>query len=236
MGQAIQQVLEDFYNFRIWERFPEEDRLASALTKLTEARVRQAYLRRKGPPDPIIFTEMLDTCTQGVLGFVPTLKGSGFWGMEMKPEVPLEMDVGDGVKIGGRVDFLVEPQDGGMILDGKNSQSKKNVDPDQLRWYGVLFKSHYGIPPKSLGFVWYRHPYVSGTPETGITWHTMTPQDESRMVEKAKKVRFRMDDHQFDPQPSAANCRFCDYASVCSERFTSASSGDFPEGPMSLGG
>lgn len=235
MGKTIQRVLEDFYNYRVWERIPDPQQLLVGLKKLTEARVIRAYKKRQGPHSAEVFTEMMETCLCGVENYITTLRGTGLWGIEMGSEVPLELDIGDGVKIGGRIDFLSTPENGSYVLDGKNSKHKAYVDSDQLRWYAVLYKGMYGHFPKKLGFVWFRFPFNAASKEKGITWHKVTEQDETRLIQKSKKIRLQMVGHNFEPTPSQMNCRFCDYSTVCPERYQGAV-GDLPEGPTSLKG
>jgi predicted RecB family nuclease len=148
------------------------------------------------------------------------MKHHKFLGPYARSEVELFGYVNDHLPVGGRADFIIRRDDTGItLLDGKNSKTKmKYVDPDQLRWYAMVFALSYNKFPDRLGFVWYRYPYEAGTEETGVDWVEFTKRDLQELAKRGKAVRDGQLKERFEPTPSAKTCRFCDYESVCESR------------------
>lgn len=220
MGQVIQKVWEETYERNLWERFATIEKLETFLLRVSDAFLNQEYLRKNGPYDSDEYSEMIEVCRQGVSSYITTAKHYGIWGVRAKPELRMEADLGGGVIIGGRADFVFEPAEGGIILDGKNTKNPSSVKNDQLRWYALLYQHTYGVKPKKLGFVWYRYPFDEEKNQKGIKWVRYTKKDEERLVEKAKRVHLKMHAGDFEPNPSENSCSFCDYRSVCDARYS----------------
>ena len=167
MGHTIQEVVEIMYNERWWE-------VPSTIVDKCEAQTKKSFskfLRRvkyidwkTAPPR----TELLETCRQGVLGYLRTFAKHKFVGSY----VGVEEDMGGWVdpltEVRGRADVVFKRKDTGItILDGKNSREywdRKHkapmvyTDPDQLRWYALCYYLQHSVIPDRLGFVYYRYP------------------------------------------------------------------------------
>ena len=224
MGIVIGDVMERFYNDELWK---DQKELKYRLKKMVEKEynflISQKYVDFRQSPSR---QEMLDTCVNGVLGFLKTLKYNRLLGPYARSEVNLLAYVNPYCPIGGRADIIIRRDDTGItILDGKNSMSKgKYTDPDQLKWYALCFYLSKGVKPDRLGFVYYRYPY--GTPiegsdevETGleiISWDKDI--DLKALAERAVKVSKGIHKEKFAPTPSPSSCKFCDYEKECDAR------------------
>lgn len=220
MGQTIQAVWEDFYNHKLWSRsFKKAETLPRLLDIMTEHKLNSMLQNLR--PDSFVrllsHEEMLKVCKQGVIGTVSTFQHHELWRIPMRVEIDLEARV-YGVKVGGRADFVVEPKEGGILLDGKNTTNKESVHPDQLRWYGLLYRAKYGEYPNKLGFVYYRYPYDPLTEETGISWVSLHSNEVESLADKIREVHLRMVGRDFVATPSPAACRWCKYKEVCPDK------------------
>lgn len=153
-------------------------------------------------------------------------------GPRMGAEVKLDADFEEG-KIAGRADFIIKrtkPYHDLCIIDGKGSRWRdKYVDPDQVRWYGMLYKHHHGVAPDKLAFLYWRYD-----PPESMDWVEFTEEelDEllirvrrnlmkiSRKKEKLARKTIQEARRVFLPVAEKANpreahekgCRFCPYA------------------------
>lgn len=221
MGIVIQAVLEDFYNKQMWVR-PElrGAELKRHLIRMTKDKLTSTLPHHYIDWNKISFEEMEETCVNGVVGYLPTMKYHKLLGSYAKSEVELSGNVTNWLPVGGRADFIIRREDTGTtILDGKNSGTKmKYVDPDQLRWYALCFSLAYHKLPTRLGFVWFRFPYDPETGEEGIDWVEFTKRDLKGLVDRAIQVRRNQEKEKFDPTPSAKVCKFCDFETICEAR------------------
>lgn len=243
MGDVIQGVLEVFYNESLWK---DPSTLTSKLDALIDTMYDKYLSRHKidWAESPSQF-EMLTVIRDGVFGFLQTFKAHKLVGPYAKSEVGLYPMLRD-IPLGGRLDFvLVLPDKSILILDGKNGKRYKDKktgeltktfdDPDQLRWYALLYYLVYGVYPTKLGFIRFRFPYgwrppesewpldVFGRPtppepETGIEWVSFTEADMVRLIQKAEITYAKLMARQFDPTPSSETCKRCDFESVCEVR------------------
>lgn len=231
MGIAIQDAVEKMYNDELY-------RNPTVLSQKMLDLVEKAFHREESRPWNTISyaearmsrAEMLQICRDGVVGFLQTMKAHRLLGPYAKAEVDLVGWVDKENPIGGRADTIIRREDTGVtIIDGKNTAHKmKYTDPDQLRWYALLFKLAYRELPSRLAYVWYRFPHgkVSRDSEgveqveTGVEWVEFDEDDLKGLAQRALLAKKGMRGHQFDPQPSAKGCRFCDYESVCEARQT----------------
>jgi hypothetical protein len=60
--------------------------------------------------------------------------------------------------------------------------------------------------------------YKDREPATGIVWVEFSREDLKGLAKRGIDVRRAMEREQFGAAPSPANCRFCDYETVCPER------------------
>lgn len=218
MGIVIQSAVESFYNDELWRK-PQD--LKHRLTQITKAafakELAENYIDWRASPDQ---SELEQVCIDGVIGYLRTMKHHKFLGPYARAEVKMKGWIDKWNEVAGYADTIVRRDDTGItIIDGKNSKTKnKYVDPDQLRYYAMVFYLTYDrTMPDRLAFVWYRYPY-DGKDETGVEWVECTKQDIQRMARRAVDVRKKMNKQLFDPTPSSASCRFCDYETVCAAR------------------
>ena len=173
---------------------------------------------------------MLDVVRDGITGYIATMKAHRFLGTYAKAEVNLVGWIDKWNPIGGRADTIVKRDDTGVtIIDGKNTKHKmKYTDPDQLRWYALLFKLAYREIPDRLAYVWYRFPHGMKTQgpdgaeviESGVEWVEFDEEDLQGLAQRALDAKKGMWKQEFQPTPSPSTCRFCDYESVCEARQT----------------
>lgn len=230
MGIAIQYAIERMYNDELW-RDPKS--LPDTLIRLTV----EEWDRLTEKPDNWIDynvagdrESLLTVCRNGVMGFLRTMKANKIIGPYARAEVDFVGALSPTNPIGGRADLVVKRDDTGVtIYDGKNSQSKgKYTDPDQLRWYALLYWLQHRELPQRLAFIYYRYPY--GTPildpmgnptdevESGLDFVPFSEDDLNRLAHRANEARQKIEAAQFDPTPSPSQCKFCDYADVCAAR------------------
>jgi predicted RecB family nuclease len=148
------------------------------------------------------------------------MKAHKFIGPYAKAEVGLVGWIDQYTQVGGRADLIIRRDDSGLtILDGKNTK-RKDPDPDQLRWYALLFKLSYKQVPERIGFVWYRFPYNEDTGESGVEWVPFTDEDLEGIAQRVVQARLSMRKGKFDPTPTPTNCKYCDFETVCEARKT----------------
>ena len=220
MGIVIAKAMEDLYNLELW-RDPKnlKDNLEAIIKKEFKLQLFKKYVDwEKAPTEE----EMLDVCLEGIRGFLPTMKHHKLLGQYSKSEVNMIAELEGGIKVGGRADLIIIRNDEVGIYDGKNSKSKgRYTDPDQLRWYGMLYRATTGVLPNKLGFIYYRYPYGmdnEGIIEQGVDFVDYTTHHLDSLESRAKEVMQGMYALNFDPTPKAKNCQFCDYESMCDAR------------------
>lgn len=226
MGIVIADVMELFYNNEMWRR-PEN--LRKELRELVESQfnrlVEKKYIEWGRPWTPTR-EEMLDVCTQGALNYIDTMKANRILGPYARAEVDLRTQIDKYNPIGGRADLIVRRKDNGItIYDGKNSKHVGTyTDPDQLRWYALCFLLAYNKFPDRLAFIYFRYPKGSppeGTAEedwTGIVEVPFTKADLKGLAHRARQASKNMWKGKWDANPSANNCKFCEYEHLCPER------------------
>lgn len=230
MGMVIQYAIEKMYNDELW-RAPAE--LNGRLMALVE----EEWDRQVMKPDNYVDyglagdrTSLLEVCKNGVMGYLRTMKENRLLGPYAKAEVSLLGWVDKYNPVGGRADLVIRRDDTGItILDGKNSKTKgEYTDPDQLRWYALLFYLSYKQHANRVGFVYYRYPYgtpilgVDGQPtgevESGVDWVPFTEADLKGLAQRAVDARTGMNREKFDATPVPSKCKWCDYETVCPAR------------------
>lgn len=229
MGIVIQYAIEKMYNDQLW-RDPKG--LADRLVAMGREEFEKQLLDSRNFVDwtETSRADMLRTIEQGILGYLRTMKAHRLLGPFTRAEHDMVASIHDPVAgkdwiVGGKADVVFEREESGVtFLDGKNAQSKgKYTDPDQLRWYSLLWFLTTGKLPDRLAFVYYRYPHGflapgSSVPETGIDWVDFNKADIDSLSERALAARRGMEAEQFDPTPKPPICRFCDYESVCKAR------------------
>lgn len=230
-GIVIQQAIEDMYNDELY-RDPKN--LTARMLEIGEKEFDRQISKPKNNINyaeaKMTRAEMWDLCADGITSFVQTMKAHRFLGPYAKAEVDLVGWIDTWSPIGGRADTIIKREDTGVtILDGKNTKYKMQyTDPDQLRWYALLYKLLYKVMPDRLAYVWYRFPYGkittdkegNETTETGVEWVEFDEADLQGLAQRALEAKTAMKAEQFDPVPSPKVCNFCDFLSVCDARKT----------------
>lgn len=237
LGIAIQAALERFYNDELWKMLapaPLRDRLLELAEEALQLELSRKYIDWRLAPTQ---DEMRQIVRDGVLGYMRTLKAHRLLGPYAKAELDMVAYADKDTPIGGRADVIIRREDTGVtIIDGKNGKRYKDgkggwmtyTDPDQLRWYALLFRLCYRDLPQRLGFVYYRYPYgapildengqPTGATEQGIDWVTFTEEDLKGLAQRAIDARAGIVKEQFDPRPTPTTCKLCDYEDVCPPR------------------
>jgi len=229
MGIAIQFAIEKMYNDELY-RDPKN--LSRVLLDLVE---REFDRLASKPRNKIDYSEarmtradMIEVCREGVAGYLQTMKEHRLLGPYAKAEVDLLGWIDKWNPIGGRADTIVRRDDTGVtIIDGKNTKHKMRfTDPDQLRWYALLFKLAYKVLPARLAYVWYRFPAGKVTHdesggeviETGVEWIEFDEEDLRGLAQRALDAKKAMWKEKFAPTPTPPVCKFCAFEDVCEER------------------
>lgn len=236
MGIVIQAVIEKMYNDEWW-RDP-----ATLRDRMLEAVDREWAYQTAKEKNFIDYRvagtkqSLLQVCRDGVTGYLRTMKKHRLLGEWTKAEYELLGWVDKHNPVGGRADVVFRRADTGVtILDGKNSKSKgKYTDPDQLRWYAMLYYLAFREMPQRLGFVYYRYPHghpkedEKGNPildengeqqvEDGVDWVEFTKDDLKGLAQRAVKARQGMEKEKFGANPVPSYCKWCDWESVCPDR------------------
>jgi len=227
MGIVLSRALEHLYNDEMW-RDPENltNRLTDLVRREFAFALNENYVDwTQSPPKQ----ELLRVCMDGIFGFLRTMKANRLLGPYAKSEVDLTGWVDQYTPVGGRPDIIIRRDDTGvMIFDGKNSMTPgKHTDPDQLRWYALVFYLAYNVMPNRLAFVYFRYPegtppkdHPEGTPWTGLVEVPVTREDLKALGVRAKETVRAISKELFDPSPSSKACRYCDFRTVCDAAHT----------------
>lgn len=222
MGIVLSRALEHLYNDEMW-RDPENltNRLTDLVRREFAFALNENYVDwTQSPPK----SELLRVCMDGIFGFLRTMKANKLLGPYAKSEVDLTGWVDQYTPVGGRPDIIIRRDDTGvMILDGKNSMTPgKHTNPDQLRWYALVFYLAYNVMPSRLAFVYFRYPegtppkdHPEGTPWTGLVEVPVTRDDLKALGIRAKETFRAISKELFDPSPSPKACTWCDFRTVC---------------------
>jgi len=244
MGIVIQSVLESMYNKEWWKHPTELKKLLDEeLERQFKLEITKNYIdwRLAGPKD-----EMFRVCRDGVYGFLKTLKAHKLVGQYARCEVDYVAYIDKWSPVGGRMDFLIrrndEPNKGITILDGKNSKHRgKYTDPDQLRFYALVFYLNTGVMPDRLGFIYFRFPHgyippeeewekdaegnpIKPEPDSGVEWVPFSREDLKGLALRALEARKGIEKEKFEATPKPSMCKLCDFESVCPQRQTQIAS------------
>ena len=233
MGKVVQATVEKLYNDEMW-RDPKN--LSTSLLEFVDREWFRQVKRNHIDYHKARITadEMVNVCREGVLGYIQTMKAHRLLGPYARAEVDLIGWIDKWNPVGGRTDLIIRREDTGvMILDGKNSRYKEG-NPDQLRWYALLFRLAYREMPARIGFVWYRFPYgapafdKAGAPlldeggnptiEQGVEWVSFTEEDLRGLALRATDAKKAMRKEIFPANPVPSYCKYCVFESVCGAR------------------
>jgi len=245
-GAVVGGLFEDFYTHGFWRKttrggLSSEQFLTGRVTTKFKQIVRekkrkgQVVLWNKDDEGAIYETkdELLADVHDAIRKGLQSIRHHKLIGPEAKAELKLDCEV-NGHKIAGRADFVLtrmKPHLDLIILDGKGSKprNRKYVDPDQLRWYGMLYQRKFGRAPDKLGFLFWRMGFTDS-----IDWLAFTEDDLSEMMTDVletvesvenkvglvgEKVPLASVRGTFTHSPGKFNCRFCPYATddLCPE-------------------
>lgn len=243
MGIVIADVMEHLYNDEMWRR---PDTLRADLERLVEKNLDRLLAKKfidwDRPWTPTR-EEMFQVCLDGTINYLDTMKANKILGPYARAEVDLQTQIDKYNPIGGRADLIVRRKDSGItIYDGKNSKSVGvYTDPDQLRWYALCFLLAYNTFPDRLAFIYFRYPY-GNPPEgkdpdewTGIVEVPFTKDDLKGLAHRVRKANKDMWKGKWEANPSAKNCKFCEYEHVCPERQDQKASRSRKKPPMNEG-
>ena len=242
LGIAIQAVVEKFYNDEMYKTMAPPD-LRDHLLKLGEEALNlelaRKYIDWRDAPTR---DEMKLLVRNALMGYMRTLKAHKLLGPYSRAEVDLVAYIDKDNPVGGRADLIIRREDTGTtIIDGKNGKRYKDpkdktktkwityTDPDQLRYYAMVYFLCYHKLPDRLGFVFYRYPYgdevmdasgnkVVGAVEPGVDWVPFTMDDIKGLAQRAVDARAGMEAEKFEARPEPSKCRLCDFETVCKER------------------
>lgn len=232
MGNVICAAIESLYNDEWW-REPQGlvSRLDEFVRKEFSVALAKSHIVWSETPDNPRWDEaptreeLLQTCLDGVLNYLKTMKRNRLLGPYAKSEVELFALLNKYTPIAGRPDVIIRRDDTGvMILDGKNAKTPgKYTNPDQLRWYALCFYLAYHTLPSRLAFVYFRYPESNppkdfkGPPEswTGLVEVPFAKEDLKPLSERAVETHRAITKELFDPTPSFKACQFCEFQSVC---------------------
>lgn len=154
--------------------------------------------------EPDLFSECLDTINNN-------LEALDIYD-NVKAEAKFELTLKSGDILVAKIDFIKGyGEEGAVILDGKNSNKMgKNVDPRQLLFYALLYKFKFGVYPKKIGFVYYKHLRIEYIDFTEL-------EADNLWKEIVQTIIHIKNAKTFPPTPSAKNCKYCDYLEICEE-------------------
>jgi len=230
MGKVIQKAVEKFYNEELWR---DPSAVSDILMGFVEREWRRQIKKRRNFIDyekaGLSDSEMIEVCKDGVRGYLVTMKRHRLLGTYARAEVRMLGWLNKWVTVAGIADVIVRRTDTGItITEGKNTRHKmRYTNPDQLRWYALVFWRAHGEMPNRLGFVWYRFPAGHETfdvetgqafQEEGVEWIPFEKEDLLGLARRAIDARNAMRKHKFDPVPVPDTCKWCNFESVCEAR------------------
>jgi CRISPR/Cas system-associated exonuclease Cas4 (RecB family) len=235
MGTVIQAAFEKYYNERLWEGLP-LDVVAEELQDFARLRffqfLEEEYVNWRSPTCRTSAAEIQGEMSVAIPHVLRYLHEAGLHGPMTASEVDFKTPLTDNLSLVGYVDFIIRQDDGKvLILDGKATKDKSRVDPDQLRYYALMFFLRYHVLPDALGFLYYRFcdPEARDRPDQPdprnqgpIEW---VPVDLSELMalrqsllETADKIR-DLDRTGVPPvNPTPKICNYCQWEHLCPER------------------
>jgi hypothetical protein len=234
MGQVIAKAVESLYNNELWKDPPHlVSRLEEIVRKDFAIQLVKSHIVWSESLNPkwdeaAPREVLLQTCLDGVLNYLKTMKRNRLLGPYARSEVELFGYLNKYIPIAGRPDIILRREDTGLtILDGKNSSTPgKYTNPDQLKWYALCYYLAYHVLPDRLAFVYFRFPEscppkdYKDDPETwtGLVEVPFTKDDLKSISHRAIEMHKAITKELFDPTPNAKSCQFCDFQEVCDAR------------------
>jgi len=132
--------------------------------------------------------------------------------LNTKAEVNITVSTKD-ADLTGRIDFVHKDavSQVPMIIDGKGTtEIGKNVDSDQVLYYGLLYFFHYKVVPDQLGFFYYRFNMFKPIP---ISLNILN-EFRAKLSLGVKQIVTSTD---FKASPGPKACKYCEYKTLCQE-------------------
>lgn len=227
MGTAVAAAVEEFYEGSLWKD------PGTARQKCVEIAIAKLHSELESPRTFIEWdtnktgkwwlsppiADLERQVRESTSNFVDIVKETKLLGSFMRSEMDLKGYLGE-IPLAGRPDLVIENQNLGLaVVDGKNSGTiGRYTNPDQLRWYAIVYELVHGFRPKRLFFMYFRFPPGSKTPYDN--WNGLAEVDASdESIEKLKagisQFQDSVNEKMFTATPSYGTCRFCDFNSIC---------------------
>jgi len=238
-GSMVGTLFEIFYADKLWMRKGVEELLLSMVDetwdRLVKNETRGGIIEFKDKDERANYkskNDLLDDVRESIPRGLAIIRYHRLLGTDAEAEVKLDSWV-EGHRLGGRADFImtrIKPHGDRVILDGKGSKHRDTyVDPWQLKWYAMLYREKYIVPPDGLGFVYWR-----SEPEKSMDWIPVLREDldilKQGVVTNASHidaVKLLLDtvpkaEHPqvilegFPAKPSR-DCKLCSFLETCRE-------------------
>lgn len=222
VGSVVQRVFEDFYNKELWRR---GSKTSEILLELADTyyweHLDQNYVdfslpqcRFNNANEPL--EEILEIIPKVLMG----IKREKLLGPYAKSEVNLKVRFGADDFLHGYLDFVIQKGEGDeetfLIIDGKASKHReKYVDVLQLHYYALMFFLRYRKLPHRLAFLFYR---FADDPDKAMDWYDVDKNALRSLRIDLEDTLYEIKKRRFEATPSSSACKYCPWASVCSER------------------
>lgn len=194
-GSIVGVLFEEFYKHKMWnsstivaDMLGQVDRVAATVcaSELKKGLLDFTVKASNYASLEAVKEEVRETIPRGLR----SIKAHRFVSTGAQAEVVLDWTYMSGSTkhiVGGRADFIMRrpaPLSDLVILDGKGSRHfGKYVEPDQLLWYGALYKQKFGVYPDQLGFLFWR-----AEPDQSLCWVVWGPVDADRVLASAVRT------------------------------------------------
>lgn len=228
-GDVVGKLFEIMYAEQLYSKFKLSRALCGAIqdrAKKVLALVIQGETAKGGEfrfDDPTLHEEFTDlnAIYSLILESIPrglnTLGHHGLINPTGQAEIKLDKShtLGDHtIKVAGRADFIVQIGSERVIVDGKGTRhGSKYLNTDQLYWYSWL-STLWGERVDRVGFLYWREE----DPVKGLKWIQPTEDKIRDLIDRVTTTVIRLNTLQDDetlPTKPGAECRFCDYKSIC---------------------
>lgn len=140
--------------------------------------------------------------------------------LNTRSEINFELKLKNDIIIKSRIDFIHKDaiKDEETIIDGKGTNKiGKNVDPDQLFFYTLVYLLHYNKLPKEIGFFYYKFNTFEPIPFN----INFLNEFRAQLSLDIKTIRATT---EFKATPCPQACKYCKYNNTCSEGILDKSS------------
>lgn len=245
-GTAIGRLFEVFYKDELWRQKGTREVLEGKVEEIVTFVLEDEQKPKRGRPGGVLLwkkadeerwgysspEEIVDDIKTSIPKGLTTIKQNILLARDVRAELKLDSKI-EGHLVGGRADFVMTrvAHKDTVIIDGKGTRRLDRVDPDQLKWYSMLFREQVGRLPDRTAFLYWRFE-----PPVGISWFEFTDFEIDSFKAKVISAIQRIESLQkeapektppaevrdvFKPSANPNNCRFCPYATeaLCPEGF-----------------